>query len=102
MFETVGLRVYVPDLLELSQLPTLQNRRLYLKLFTLKIIHGYFYFPPNVFIPQVSRNNSSLPLLYQPLAHTSAFQSSFVLFLYGTAYRTKHLPHTPSLLLGHM
>ena len=34
------------DLLELSQLPALQNRRLYLKLCTLyKIIHG-FYFPP--------------------------------------------------------
>ena len=32
--------------LELSQLPTLQNHRLYLKLCTLyKIIHGYFYFP---------------------------------------------------------
>ena len=68
------------DLLELSQLPTLQNRRLYLKLCTLyKIIHGYFYFPPNVFIPQVSRYNSSSPLLYQPLARTNAFQSSFVL-----------------------
>ena len=33
------------DLLELSQLPTLQNLRLYLKLCTLHIIiHGYFYF----------------------------------------------------------
>ena len=79
------------DLLELSQLPTLQNRRLYLKLCTLyKIIHGCFYFPPSVFVPQVSRNNSSLPLLYQPLAHTSAFQSSFVL---SSVSVWNHLPH---------
>ena len=79
------------DLLELSQLPTLQNRRLYLKLCTLyKIIHGYFYFPPNVFVPQVSRYNSSLPLLNQPLARTNAFQSSFVP---SSASIWNHLPH---------
>ena len=67
------------DLLDLSQLPTLENRRLYLKLCTLyKIIHGYFYFPPNVFVPQVSRQSYSLPLMHQPHAHTNAFQSSFV------------------------
>ena len=46
------------DLLDLSQLPTLENRRLYLKLCTLyKIIHGYFYFPSNVFVPQVNRHS---------------------------------------------
>ena len=83
------------ELLELSQLPSLQNRRLYLKLCTLyKIIHGYFYFPSNVFVPQVSRNNSSLLLLYQPLAHTSAFQSSFVVckesLTARSTYRTAH------------
>ena len=40
------------DLLDLSQFPTLENRRLYLKLCTLyKIIHGYFHFPTNVFVP---------------------------------------------------
>ena len=45
------------ELLDLSQLPTLENRRLYLKLCTLyKIIHGHFCFPPNVFLPQVSRH----------------------------------------------
>ena len=44
------------ELLDLSTLPTLENRRLYLKLCTLyKIIYGYFYFPPNVFIPKPSR-----------------------------------------------
>ena len=79
------------DLLELSQLLTLQNHRLYLKLCTLyKIIHGCFYFPPNASICSPSRNNASLPLLYQPLAHTSAFQSSFVL---SSVSVWNHLPH---------
>ena len=74
-----------------SQLPALQNRRLYLKLCTLyKMIQGYFYFPPNVVVPQASRHNSSLPLLYQPLAHTNAFQSSFVP---SSASTWNHLPH---------
>ena len=79
------------DLLDLSQLPTLENRRLYLKLCTLyKIIHGYFYFPPNVFIPQVSRQSYSLPLIHQPHAHTNAFQSSFVP---SSVSVWNHLPH---------
>ena len=79
------------DLLDLSQLPTLENRRLYLKLCTLyKIIHGYFYFPPNVFVPQVSRQSYSLPLLHQPHAHTNAFQSSFVP---SSVSVWNHLPH---------
>ena len=45
------------DLLDLSQFPTLENRRLYLKLCTLyKIIHSYFYFPTaNVFVAQLSK-----------------------------------------------
>ncbi len=55
-----------------------------------KIIHGYFYFPPNVFVPQVSRCNSSLPLLYQPLARTNAFHSSFVL---SSVFVWNQLPH---------
>ena len=66
------------DLLDLTHIPTLENRRLYLKLCTLhKIIHGLFCFPTNVFIPQPNRH-TTLPLLYQPFAHTSAYQSSFV------------------------
>ena len=53
------------ELLDLSTLPTLENRRLYLKLCTLyKIIYGYFYFPPNVFIPKPSRLPYDTPLLY--------------------------------------
>ena len=40
------------DLIELMQLPTLENRRLYLKLCTLyKIIHGHFYLPSEYISP---------------------------------------------------
>ena len=80
------------DLLDLAQMPTRQNRRLYLKLCTLhKIIHGFFYFPPGVFIPQPSRHCShALPLLHQPLAHTNAYQGSFVP---STISAWNHLPH---------
>ena len=67
------------DLLDLSQFPTLKNHRLYLKLCTLyKIMHGYFYFPLNVFLPQVNRHSYSLPLVHIPHARTNAFKSSFV------------------------
>ena len=67
------------DLLDLSQFPTLKNPRLYLKLCTLyKIMHGYFYFPYNVFLPQLNRHSYSLPLVHIPHARTNAFKSSFV------------------------
>ena len=66
------------DLLDMSQMPTLENRRLYLKLCTLfKIAHGSFYFPSNVVAPQPSRHVHVLPLLHQPFAHTNSFKSSF-------------------------
>ena len=79
------------DLIELSQLPTFRNHRLYLRLCThYKIIHGYFYFPPSVFVSKVCRHNPSLPLLYQPFAHTNTFQSSFAL---STVSVLNHLPH---------
>ena len=55
-----------------------------------KITHGYFYFPPNVFVPQVSRQSYSLPLMHQPHAHTNAFQSSFVP---SSVSVWNHLPH---------
>ena len=66
------------DLIELMQLPTLENRRLYLKLCTLyKIIHDHFYFPQNIFLPKLTR--CALPYqLQQIYARTNAFQSSFV------------------------
>ena len=81
------------ELLHLTQIPTLENRRIYLKLCTVfKIIHGLFSFTPDVFMPQPSRHdyNYNLPLLYQPYAHTNAFQSSFVP---STISIWNHLPH---------
>ena len=81
------------DLLDRSQFPTLKNHRLYLKFCTLyKIMHGYFYFPHNVFLPQVNRHSYSLPLVHILHARTNAFKSSFVpsLYLYGTTYPMKH------------
>ena len=78
------------ELLHLAQIPTLENRRIYLKLCTLfKIIHGLFPFTPDVFMPQPSRYNYDLPLLYQPFAHTNAFQASFVP---STISTWNHLP----------
>ena len=55
---------------------------------TLKIIHGLFPFTPDVFQP--SRHDYNLPLLYQPYAHTNAFQSSFVP---STISIWNHLPY---------
>ena len=77
------------ELLHLTQIPTLENRRIYLKLCTLfKIIHGLFPFTPDVFQP--SRHDYNLPLLYQPYARTNAFQSSFVP---STISIWNHLPY---------
>ena len=68
-----------------------KNRRLYLKLCTLyKIMHGYFYFPLNVFLPQVNRHSYSLPLVHIPHARTNAFKSSFVP---STVSIWNNLPH---------
>ena len=53
-------------------------------------VHGYFYFPSNVFVPQVNRHSYSLPLIHQPRAHTNAFQSSFVP---SSVSVWNHLPH---------
>ena len=77
------------ELLHLTQIPTLENRRIYLKLCTLfKIIHGLFPFTPDVFQP--SRHDYNLPILYQPYARTNAFQSSFVP---STISIWNHLPY---------
>ena len=77
------------DLVNSTQIPTLENRRINLKLCTLfKIIHGLFPFTPDVFQP--SRHHHNLPLLYQPYACTNAFQSSFVP---STISIWNHLPY---------
>ena len=69
------------ELLHYSELPTLKNRRSFLKQCTLyNIIHGHFYYPPDIFVHKVSRRHAdSSHLLHQPRAHTNSFHSSFVL-----------------------
>ena len=80
------------ELLDLTTMPTLENRRLYLKLCSLyKIIYGHFYFPPNVFTAQPSRTTLVSPLLNQPHACTNYYQSSFVP---STISVWNNLPHT--------
>ena len=93
------------DLLELSQVPALQNRRLYLQLCTIYL--WLFLLSFQCICPQVSRHNSSLPLLYiiiNPL-HTpmpSNHPLYPALHLYGTTYRMKRLLHTTLPLLNHL
>ena len=69
------------ELLHYSELPTLKNRRSFLKQCTLyNIIHGHFNYPPDIFVHKVSRRHAdSSHLLHQPRAHTNSFHSSFVL-----------------------
>ena len=74
------------DLLLLTELPTLERRRLELKLGQLfKIIHNLCYFSEEIvnFREQTSRSLHPL-YLHQPRAHTNSFHYSFV-------------PHTCSL-----
>ena len=68
------------ELLNMTNLPSLADRRLYLKLCSLyKIVHNLSYFPPNIIVPKVTRSYTSTPFtLYQPFAHTNCFLNSFV------------------------
>lgn len=69
------------ELNDLVNLPSLQHRRLQLKLCQLyKIIHGLSYFPDDIFIPRqnFSNRSSNNKSLLQPFAHTNAFLFSFV------------------------
>jgi len=75
------------ELLELLSIPSLQERRIHLKLGLLyKIIHSLCYFPENIFEFRPNHHTRSTnPLtLKQPFARTNAFYYSFV-------------PHTISL-----
>ena len=75
------------ELLELLSIPSLQERRIHLKLGLLyKIIHSLCYFPDNIFEFRPNHHTRSTnPLtLKQPFARTNAFYYSFV-------------PHTISL-----
>ena len=68
------------ELLYMTNLPSLADRRLYLKLCSLyKIVHNMTCFPPDTVVPKVTRSYTSTPFtLYQPFAHTNCFFSSFV------------------------
>ena len=62
--------------------PALSDRRLYLDLCTVfKIVHGYFYFPPDVFCEHTGRSHhADRPYLFRrPFAHTNYFYNSFAL-----------------------
>ena len=64
----------------MTNLPSLADRRLYLKLCSLyKIVHNLYYLPSNIVVPKVTRSYTSTPFtLYQPFAHTNCFFNSFV------------------------
>ena len=69
----------------MTNLPSLADRRLYLKLCSLyKIVHNLSYFPPNIIVPKVTRLYTSTPFtLYQPFAHT-IIVLSLILYHTGT------------------
>jgi len=70
------------ELLNMTNLPSLADRRLYLKLCSLyKIVYDLSYFPPDIVVPKVTRSYTSTPFtLYQPFAHTctNCFLNSFI------------------------
>ena len=76
------------NLLRISTLPTLEERRVFMKLCLLyQILNGLCYFNPRIFSPCTSiiRHHASHSLtLYEPFCHTTSFKYSFV-------------PHTISL-----
>ena len=68
------------ELLNMCNLSTLENRRLYLKLCHLfKIVNGLCYFPSGVIVPRHNPSHAMRPLmLEQPFARTNCFQHSFI------------------------
>ena len=69
------------ELLDRCSVPSLENRRLYLKLCHMfKIVNNLCYFPPEIVVQSPSLLHSSRPpLLHQPFSRTTAFANSFVL-----------------------
>ena len=58
------------ELLNVTNLPSLADNSLYLKLY--KIVHNLTYFPLNIVVPKVTRSYTSMPFtLYHPFAHTN-------------------------------
>jgi len=68
------------ELLNLFNIPSLDDRRKYLNLCTMyKIVHDHVYFLHGVFVPRVTTLRSASKLvLHQPFARTSSFLHSFV------------------------
>ena len=68
------------ELLNMTNLPSLVNTRLYLKTMSFyKIVYDLSYFPPDIVVPKVTRSYTSTPFtLYQPFAHTKCFLNSFI------------------------
>ncbi len=59
------------ELLDLTCLSMLENRRLYFKMCTLyKIVYNLIYFPPDVITPKLN-STALLPLLHQPFYFTN-------------------------------
>ena len=86
------------ELLETLNLPTLSDRRLFLKLCTVfKVVHNLCYFPPDILSARETRTCSSRQLLLsQPFARTNSYLHSFV----PSAVRHwNHLP--PSVVAKH-
>ena len=59
------------ELLDISHVPTLENRRLFLCLCTFyNIIHGFVFFPPHL-LPNLCNTRTNYSLTYNiPFAHT--------------------------------
>ena len=68
------------ELLDVCKVPSLENRRLYLKLCHMfKIVNNLCYFPPEIVVQRSTVPYSLRPsLLQQPFCRTSAFAHSFV------------------------
>ena len=87
------------ELLELLNIPSLQERRIHLKLGLLyKIIHGLCYFPDEVF---TFRPNLATQQDYESTDTTTAICSYFIIHSYLTLSHCGTHCHIAKLLLPH-
>ena len=88
------------ELLDMFEVPSLENCRLYHKFCHLfKIVHGFCYFPPDIIVPNLNPSHSTRSFsLHQPFSKTTALNSSFVP---DSIWRWNYLPEdticSPSL-----
>ena len=89
------------ELLYMTNLPSLADRRLYLKLCSLyKIVHNMTYFPPDIVVSKVTRSYTSTPFtLYQPFAHTNCFFLYLMLYPTGSYFLSQLFQVPPLQLL---